>query len=190
MISVISPSQFRTLPWKNGKGETIELAISPGGDLNDFEWRISIASVITDGIFSDFSGYDRNLVLIQGNGIALQHDQAKVDRLEQLLSLASFDGGSKTFGSLNQGPIKDLNLITNNKQYRAQIDTCTDHEALQLTPDTLCFIYGLTEPVQLMSSQNQVISLPCGSLMQISPSPQQMIVTGKNMVVMQLHRLG
>jgi environmental stress-induced protein Ves len=28
--------QFKTIAWKNGQGETTELAISPGGTLTDF----------------------------------------------------------------------------------------------------------------------------------------------------------
>ena len=36
MISVLSPELFKTIPWKNGQGETIELAMNYGGNLNDF----------------------------------------------------------------------------------------------------------------------------------------------------------
>ena len=81
MISVLSPELFITIPWKNGQGETIELAMNYGGHLDDFVWRLSMASVVEDGVFSDFSGYQRNLILIEGNGINLQHDDSKIDKL-------------------------------------------------------------------------------------------------------------
>ncbi len=51
MLTVFSPENFRTIPWKNGLGHTTELAISEGGSLDDFDWRLSIASVVNDGDF-------------------------------------------------------------------------------------------------------------------------------------------
>ena len=85
MITIIPPTAFTTTPWKNNKGKTIELAISAGGTVEQFDWRLSMASVTEDGPFSDFSGYQRNLVLTQGNGIILTHDQATTDHLQKLL---------------------------------------------------------------------------------------------------------
>lgn len=72
-MQIISPNEFKRLPWKNGKGETIELAINEGGSLADFDWRISMARVTEDGAFSDFSGYQRHLLLLDGIGIELTH---------------------------------------------------------------------------------------------------------------------
>jgi environmental stress-induced protein Ves len=72
-VQIINPNEFKRLPWKNGKGETIELAINEGGSLADFDWRISMASVTEDGPFSDFSGYQRHLLLLKGIGIELTH---------------------------------------------------------------------------------------------------------------------
>ena len=89
-MKIIPPEQFKKIPWKNGKGITTELAINNGGTLNDFEWRISIASVDVDGEFSDFTGYLRNLILVAGNGIDLQYDSGKVDRLNNILSFVTF----------------------------------------------------------------------------------------------------
>ena len=52
MINIIAPKQFKTVAWKNGLGETTELAINRGGTLNSFDWRLSMASVVEDGVFS------------------------------------------------------------------------------------------------------------------------------------------
>ena len=45
MLNIIPPSQFKSIPWKNGKGTTTELAVSAGGSMQDFDWRISMADV-------------------------------------------------------------------------------------------------------------------------------------------------
>ena len=52
------------MPWKNGGGVTSELARSPQAD--EFDWRLSVAEVATDGPFSQFPGIDRLLVLLSG----------------------------------------------------------------------------------------------------------------------------
>ena len=114
VINILSPDQFKGVPWKNGLGVTTELAISLGGTLADFDWRLSIASVVADGVFSDFSGYDRQLILLNGNGIKLTHhidgNNHQVDDLKTPLSVAVFDGANQTFGELIDGPIEDFNV--------------------------------------------------------------------------------
>ena len=122
MIEIIQPKQFKTVPWKNGKGETIEMAINSAGTLEDFDWRLSMASVVEDGIFSNFEGYTRNLILIAGDGINLQHNDNKIDRLSQLLDLATFDGGNKTVGNLHNAEITDFNIITRTSHFITQVD--------------------------------------------------------------------
>ncbi len=43
------------MPWKNGGGETAEIAVfPPSADLSEFGWRISMATVSSDGPFSAF----------------------------------------------------------------------------------------------------------------------------------------
>jgi environmental stress-induced protein Ves len=49
-------------PWKNGGGQTTDVAVFPdGAGLDDFDWRVSIARVDGDGPFSIFPGVDRPL---------------------------------------------------------------------------------------------------------------------------------
>ena len=64
------------VPWKNGGGVTREIVCYPAGaDIQSFEWRMSIAEVARDGPFSDFSGIDRVITLLSGNGIRLVSQQ-------------------------------------------------------------------------------------------------------------------
>jgi uncharacterized protein len=60
---------YRRMPWKNGGGETAEIAVFPeGATLDDFDWRISMATVSADGPFSLFPGVDRTLSVLEGDG--------------------------------------------------------------------------------------------------------------------------
>ncbi len=144
MIKIIPPTQFKKIPWKNGKGVTTELAINDGGDLSDFDWRISIANVEENGDFSDFTGYLRNLVLIYGHGIILKHDNVQFDQLSKTLSFASFEGKSRTHGTLINGSITDFNLITRANLYKVELLTSLKNSTLTLPAANLHFAYSLS----------------------------------------------
>lgn len=161
MITIIDKNQFTKTPWKNGKGVTTELAISDGGTLDDFDWRLSIATVSDNGVFSDFSGVERNLFLLAGNGIELHHELnsiGKTDRLTNLLEYSSFYGSSKTTATLVDGEIFDLNLMTKEGRYQVEIHTFVEMQSLttklKVAEDALLFIFApdITDVQQKLSN--------------------------------------
>jgi environmental stress-induced protein Ves len=186
MTSVITPDHFKTIPWKNGKGETIELAINEGGNLDDFTWRLSMASVVEDGVFSDFSGYQRNLILIEGNGINLQHDHRQIDKLSNLLEVANFDGGCSTVGNLHAGAITDFNIITHKEKCSVVVETFIEQQTLEVKSADVCFIYSLSGAFQLTSYQNQQV-IKAGHLLKLNPlKAGEVTITGQKLIVVYL----
>jgi environmental stress-induced protein Ves len=186
MISVLSPEQFKTIPWKNGKGETIELAINEGGTLNNFTWRLSMASVVEDGVFSDFSGYERNLILIEGNGISLQHDDNKIDKLSNLLAIANFDGGCRTVGNLHAGAITDFNIITQQKKCSVHVETYIKQQTVEVKAVDLCFVYSLSGEIKLYSSQEQQTVKPGHLLTLTAPKVGDITLSGQQLIMVNL----
>ena len=72
-MRIIPAGSYRRMPWKNGGGETIEIAVSPeGATLDAFDWRVSMARVERPGPFSVFIGVDRTLALLDGEALALR----------------------------------------------------------------------------------------------------------------------
>jgi environmental stress-induced protein Ves len=66
-VKVVCASECRTTAWKNGGGSTTEIAVAPmGASLDDFDWRVSMARVASDGPFSEFAGIDRTLDILKG----------------------------------------------------------------------------------------------------------------------------
>jgi len=184
MISVFSPENFKTIPWKNGKGETIELAINDGGTLDDFIWRLSMATVVEDGVFSDFSGYQRNLVLIEGNGISLQHDHNKIDKLCNLLEVANFDGACSTVGNLHAGAITDFNIITHQEKCRVSVETYSDLQNVALKSDDLCFVYSLSGEYQLLTSDQEPQIIQAGHLLKLTNQQENnLAIKGQQLIV-------
>ena len=71
-LRLLPAARHRRMPWKNGRGETVEIAVYPqGAGLGDFGWRLSMAGVTEDGDFSVFQGIDRSLAILSGDGIVL-----------------------------------------------------------------------------------------------------------------------
>jgi environmental stress-induced protein Ves len=118
-MRILRASGHRRMRWKNGMGETVEIVVSPdGASLDDFDWRVSMAHVGSDGPFSLFAGMDRTLCVLEGDGIAL----AVAERPEVELSLASepfaFPGDVAITSRLLGGPIIDLNVMTRRGRFR------------------------------------------------------------------------
>lgn len=111
-IKVLSETDYKVMPWKNGKGSTTEIAIFPEGSslaANDFHWRLSTAEVREDGAFSEFPGCDRYLALLEGEQMNLQFKDHDLSVSPQ--NFLQFSGEKSVHGHLPKGPIKDLNFI-------------------------------------------------------------------------------
>ena len=65
----LTTADYRTMPWANGRGTTVELLREDGPD--GLLFRLSMASVIEDGPFSVCPGIERNLTVISGPGFRL-----------------------------------------------------------------------------------------------------------------------
>jgi hypothetical protein len=101
------------MAWKNGGGETVEIAVSPeGAGLDTFDWRISMARVDGDGPFSLFAGVDRTLAIIEGAGLRL-HIEGLEPRLVTRESLPfSFPADRPTRAETVAGPVRDFNVMS------------------------------------------------------------------------------
>ncbi len=110
-MRVIRRSQFATSAWKNGAGVTHE-AIRVPPDAGRYLWRVSVAEIAVSGPFSDFTGYRRHMVLLQGDGLRLRFANGGHADLRQPGDLAEFDGALQTDCELAGGACIDLNLLT------------------------------------------------------------------------------
>ncbi|HEY8310615.1 MAG TPA: HutD family protein, partial [Gemmatimonadaceae bacterium] len=105
--------EYRRMPWRNGLGETAQLAIGPAGaTLDDFEWRVSMARIDADGPFSIFPDTDRTLTVLRGDGLYLSVDgRASVELTRDSEPLA-FRGDIAAIAKLLGAPVADLNVMT------------------------------------------------------------------------------
>ncbi len=72
-------------------------------------WRVSVATIDHGGRFSDFSGYDRTIVALDG-GLTLCIDGT--DRVLVPLVPLEFSGDAIVDSSVRARPMHDLNVMT------------------------------------------------------------------------------
>jgi hypothetical protein len=110
---IIRSHDYRRMRWKNGQGETAEVAVGPPhASLADFDWRISMATVEVDGPFSAFDGIDRTLTIVAGSGLRLLVGAAPAVVLTAESAPFPFAGDVVADAGLVAGPVTDLNVMT------------------------------------------------------------------------------
>ncbi|WP_422648130.1 Histidine utilization protein HutD [Cupriavidus sp. H18C1] len=114
------------MPWKNGGGTTREIAAwPPAAGIDAFDWRLSIADIAADGPFSAFPGIDRQIVLLDGDGVRLHARDGSFDhRLVAVGEPFAFAGEATVDATLLGGPTRDFNVMTRRGRCRASV-ACT-----------------------------------------------------------------
>lgn len=107
---VLKRDTYRTMPWRNGRGSTREIAREPASG-EEFAWRLSLADIAKDGGFSAYPGYRRAIVLVAGKSLRLRFDRHGNCSLHRARRGARFEGEWKTHCAVPEGPCTDLSLI-------------------------------------------------------------------------------
>lgn len=110
-------------PWKNGGGSTTELVRWPhNATLDNFVWRVSIATIASDGPFSRFENIDRIIALIHGPGVCLRDTVAGIDhKLDQPMRTYAFAGEASIYCSTGGAVSRDFNTMTRRGRAAARV---------------------------------------------------------------------
>lgn len=137
MIRHLTPADYVTMPWANGKGSTIEmLRAEEDGAL---KWRLSRASVVEDGDFSIFPGIERNLTVLTGPGFDLVGQGLNL--AARPLSPVSFPGDIAVRATGVSAPSDDFNVMTARHLPAPQVAVVSG--TLQVPQGGLLAIYAL-----------------------------------------------
>lgn len=142
MAVILRAADRLAVPWKNGGGLTREVAIHPSGsELDNFDWRVSIAEVSRGGPFSSFPGVDRLMAVISG-GLTLLIAGREPLTLYRDSPCVAFPGDVPASAEPQQLPVTDLNVMTRRGHFFAQMRRCsTPTEALvRLEIDTTLIV--------------------------------------------------
>lgn len=125
-LRLLRAQDYRRERWRNGAGWTREVHAQPSADGDGWDWRLSIAEIDEDAPFSAFPGVDRELVLLEGNGLRLRFDDGEVVELHPPHERLRFAGERALRGELVDGPTRDFNLMWK----RAAVDARLWHRPL------------------------------------------------------------
>ena len=105
--------------WRNGLGWTREILRWPA--TGDWDVRLSIAEVESESSFSRFDGIERELVLLEGNGMHLRFEDKPTCELAPPHGRCRFAGECNVTGIPVDGPTRDFNLMWRRSAYSAEL---------------------------------------------------------------------
>ncbi|MEO9273763.1 HutD family protein [Marinomonas sp. 5E14-1] len=188
---VILQDEYKRMPWKNGLGETLE--IYRAEDADGLRFRISQASVVEDGIFSDFSGLHRTLVLLSGDGMTLAHQSQPDSVLGARLDMASFFGGDETHATLHNSAIEDLNIMVRETDTKANVIACINDSLDSSSSHSICEIaiseenafssFYANQACEAKLDESQIITLPANSTLVIKQTARFCLVQGSGALI-------
>ncbi len=139
----------RRMPWRNGGGETIELAVHPrNAPIGSFGWRVSLARVTSDGPFSTFLRVDRSLAVLDGEGLSLAVGPGRPIRLTASDDAHRFAGEASCRARLLGGPVTALNAMVERDSFACAVshfDPAREFSALAGAVTVLVCVEGALE---------------------------------------------
>ena len=164
-IEVLGPDNFRSMPWRNGLGTTVEMAREDDED-GTMLWRVSAADVVEAGAFSLFPGVDRVLTLIEGPGFDLDFaEHGRVAPVEPFRPV-SFSGDWTTRAESVRGHSRDLNVMTARGQASATVHV--HHGSAPIAPLASRSLFLCVSGLTILTLGAAVVPLGPGQLARVS----------------------
>jgi environmental stress-induced protein Ves len=145
MITLLTPAQYRRMPWKNGGGTATDVATDEtGGEV----WRFGRTAIPGPGPFSDYTGYDRVQVVIGGRGLVLDGPDGEID-LRTPFQVVRYKGELPLVSRLEAGPVEVVNLIGLRARVKVDMQVLEAGTTVQLGKG-LHFAYAPTEAARVI----------------------------------------
>ncbi|MRT48346.1 HutD family protein [Raoultella sp. RIT712] len=127
MLTSFTFSSLPMTPWKNGGGTTREILCVPSPDPDaPFLWRASIATLQSDGPFSQFTGIDRVIMLLEGEPLWLRGDGINHQLRHQ--QPWAFPGEWALRSEGITAPGLDFNIMTQRSRASARVSIVSDQQ--------------------------------------------------------------
>jgi uncharacterized protein len=166
---IITPAEYRVLPWKNGRGVTTEFVIEPP-DSNfqsgDFLWRISSARVLEKGPFSQFPGFDRILIVLEGKELRILKDSGEFHKLHQFDAL-SFHGEEIIESEPSEDGVLDLNIFFRRNLFQVNLHRIEDRSQFSCRSSIRNFLYAHGQDAMIFHSGKEIANVRAGAIMEL-----------------------
>lgn len=123
MLEILPEEAYRRTPWKNGNGVTEDILLLPtGASHEDFDIRISRASIVSEAPFSAFPGIDRTITRLSENALILNFADGSEMPLDHLAP-CRFDSALAPTPRLPAGDARVMNVMTRRGRWRGRVRT-------------------------------------------------------------------
>lgn len=171
--TVLDPKNFKTMPWKNGRGQTSEIAISPpDAGLENFSWRLSSAPILESGPFSLFPACNRLLTLLEGESCKARLESQGILVNLKCGEIFRFSGDQPVSVELTNGQVRDLGLVYQRDKIKADmrlLSFAQKPRSFSLTIETVFFyVWRGSFSVSTYPGEH-IFSLSAGQVLRIDP---------------------
>jgi environmental stress-induced protein Ves len=159
MTRLFQYASLHATPWKNGGGSTTEVTVfPPGATFEDFEWRVSIATISQSGPFSVFPGIDRTLTLVDGEGVVLDVGNERRVALSEREPVVAFPGEIQVTATVDGGMTTDFNVMTRREYCNHQLErrVVRDFSTLERRSETTIVFLAEGESLTLISGCERI----------------------------------
>ena len=171
MITLLSPDQYRRVPWKNGGGTTTTIAEDDG------IWQFGRTPITQEAPFSDYAGFDRLQVLVAGRGLVLRTPQGEID-VRTPFKPVRFRGETQIVSRLEAGPVEVVNLIGRRSDVAIDLVVLSAGTSAPLAIGTH-LAYAAAGPAKVADDD-----LPADHCLRIDAQQPTMLVCGAGLIVL------
>ena len=141
-VARLDSARYRRTPWKNGGGVTVDIAgeSAPGiasGSWEGMIWRFGQTRIERPGPFSDLSGFDRLLAVVEGQGLVLRPVGAPPLDVRARFRPVRFPGEWQIESELEDGPVAVVNLMADRRRAVIDLRFAAGTSRLAFEPGTL-----------------------------------------------------
>lgn len=191
-MRILKAGQYRRMPWRNGHGETAQVAIGPAAaTLEYFDWRVSMARIEAAGPFSIFPQTDRTLAVLRGDGLYLSIGDSARTELTRHSEPLAFRGDVAADANLISDAVTDLNVMTRREHFTHSMRRVAIAGRVELTAEApLVLLVCADGPVQVEANgQTEALNSLDTALLDQVPATVSIASDGAALVyLIEIHR--
>jgi len=156
-MKLLRTTDYRVMPWRNGGGTTTELFVDSA---ERFRFRASIADVTASGPFSRFPGYDRHIMIVEGQGMTLACGEHGDIELTPFVP-RTFSGDWDVHGTLHAGAVRDFNWIVDRSNARSALEVRAldgSTSPLHVPPGSTCVVHVFSGSLREVSAGETIVA--------------------------------
>jgi environmental stress-induced protein Ves len=174
-LTRLDSAHYRRTPWKNGGGVTVDIAgaslpgLAPGA-WEGMIWRFGQTRIERPGPFSDLSGFDRLLAVVEGQGLVLHPAGAPALDVRARFHPVRFSGEWQIESELEDGPVAVVNLMADRRRAAIDLRFAEGITRLAFEPGTLV-LYAAAGASTVELSGDSIDLAPADALQVESDGP-------------------